>query len=246
MVIVKTPKEIQIMREGGKILAKIIKELAKSTKAGVKTEELDKLAEKLARKYKAQPSFKGYKGYSKNICISINEELVHCLPSKREIKEGDIVSSDFGIRYKGLCTDTATTLGIGKIDPKAKKLINVTKKALYIGIKQVKSGASVGDIGSAIQKYVERQGFSVVRDLSGHGVGKEVHEPPQILHYGKPGRGKKLEEGMTICIEPMACTGSYKIKQRKDKSFVTLDGSLSAHFEHTVLVTKRGYQILTC
>lgn len=245
MVTNKTPKEIQIMREGGKILAKILRELAKNTKAGVRTEELDELAEKLTKKYDAKPSFKGYQGYPKSLCISINEELVHCLPSKRVIKEGDIVSLDFGVWYKDLCTDTALTLGIGRIDPIAKKLINVTKKALYIGIKQVRSDAHLGDIGSAIQKYVERQGYSVVRDLSGHGVGKAVHEPPQILHYGKPGTGKKLEEGMTICIEPMVCVGDYKIKQRKDGSFVTLDGSLSAHFEHTMLVTKRGYEILT-
>jgi len=245
MVSVKTLEEVQIMRQGGKILARILKGLAKSAKAGVKTEELDSLAEKLTKKYNAKPSFKGYQGYPKNLCVSINEELVHCLPSKREIREGDIISLDYGIWYQDLCTDSAVTFSVGIISSEAKKIVNVTKKALYLGIKRVKSGARLGDIGWAIQNYVESQGFSVVRDLSGHGVGREVHEPPQILHYGEPGTGKKLEEGMTICIEPMACVGDYKIKQRKDGSFVTLDGSLSAHFEHTILVTKRGYEILT-
>lgn len=246
MIYIKTPEEIQIMREGGKILSQIMKELVKYTKAGICTEELDKLACDLAKKYNAQPSFKGYKGFPKSLCVCLNEELVHCLPSQRVIEEGDIVSLDFGIRYKGLCTDMAVTLGLGKIDRKIKKLICVTKKALYLGIKKIKAGAHLGDIGFAIQKYVEGQGFSVIRDLSGHGVGKEVHEPPQILCYGKPDTGKILEEGMTICLEPMACTGDYKIKQRQDGSFVTVDGSISAHFEHTVLVTKRGYEILTC
>ena len=245
MIDIKTPEEIQIMQKGGKILAKILRELTKRVKAGIKTEELDKLAEKLTRKYNAKPSFKGYQGYPKALCVCINEELVHCLPSKRIIKEGDIVSLDYGIWYKGLCVDSAVTIGVGKISPEARKIIKVTKRALYLGIKRVKAGVHLGDIGFVIQKYVESQGYSVVRDLSGHGVGKEVHEPPQILHYGKPKTGIKLKENMTICIEPMVCLGSHKIKQRKDGSFVTADKSLSAHFEHTILVTRKGYRILT-
>ena len=246
MIILKTNEEIAIMREGGKILAEILKELAKEAKSGVMTKELDDYAEELILKYKATPSFRGYNGYPTALCVSINEEVVHGIPSERKLKTGDIVGLDLGIYYKGLCTDSAVTVGVGKISQKAKRLIGATKKSLYRGISAVKSGASIGDIGFAVQSYAEDQGFSVVRDLTGHGVGKKVHEPPQIPNYGKKGKGLKLKKGMTIAIEPMINEGKYFVHQQKDGwTFVTSDGNLSAHFEHTMAVTKNGCEILT-
>ena len=246
MIIIKSPQEIAIMREGGKILAKILKKVEKEAKPGVTTKELDEYAEKLALKYGSRPSFKGYNNYPSALCVSVNEEVVHGIPSGRKLKEGDIVGLDMGIYYKGLCTDSAVTVGIGKISSKAERLIKVTEQALKYGIDVVKPEAHIGDIGFAIQSYVESQGFSVVRDLVGHGVGKNVHEAPQIPHFGRKGSGLKLKEGMTIAIEPMVNAGKYYVHQAKDGwTFVTSDGSLSAHFEHTMAVTKNGCEILT-
>lgn len=255
MISIKTEKEIQTMKEGGRILAKIMKELEKEVKPGVSTKYLDKVAQDLVFKYGAKPSFKGYrdtsgepsKPFPTTLCVSVNEELVHCIPSDRRLKNGDIVSLDSGILYKGFHTDMAITIPVGgKIDPEVARLIKVTKKALKRGIKKVRHGNTFGDISNTIQRYVESQGFNVVRDLCGHGIGKELHEDPQIMNYGKRKSGPEIKEGMVFCIEPMVTIGDWKLEKKKDGFGIeTKDGSLSAHFEHTVAVTKKGPEILT-
>jgi len=243
---IKKPEEIKIMEEGGRILASVMKELERVVGPGIATKELDRLAESLVFKYKAKPSFKGYNGFPACLCVSINEEIVHGLPSARILKEGDIVSLDLGLFYKGYNTDMAITLPVGKIDPEASRLIRITKKALKRGIKKVKPGNTFGDISNAIQKCAESQGFNVVRDLCGHGIGKELHEEPQILNYGKRGSGPEITEGMVFCLEPMVTIGDWKLKKGADGFvFITVDGSLSAHLEHTVAVTKSGVKVLT-
>lgn len=246
MITVKTPEEIAIMAEGGKILARIMKELEKEVRPGITTKELDRLAESLILKSGGKCSFKGYEGFPACLCTSINEEIVHVVPSDRILKEGDIISLDLGIFYKGFHTDMAITLSVGKVDPEILRLIRVTKKALKRGIKKVRPGNTFGDIGNTIQRYVESQGFNVVRDLCGHGIGKELHEDPKILNYGKRHRGEEIKEGMTFCLEPMVIVGDWKIKKTADGyGYQTEDGSLSAHFEHTVVVTRGGVKVLT-
>ncbi len=244
------------MAEGGKLLARIIKELGGRVKPGVKTSELDRVAEALILKCGGKCSFKGYQGYPACLCVSINEEIVHAIPSNRVLKEGDILSFDLGMKYKGYHSDMAVTMPVlnpsagrarvGKVDPEAARLIRVTKKALKRGIKKVRPGNTFGDIGNTIQRYVESQGFNVIRDLCGHGIGKDLHEDPQILNYGKRHAGSKIKEGMVFCLEPMVTMGDWKIKKGKDGfSFVTVDNSLSAHFEHMMAVTKDGCRVLT-
>lgn len=246
MIPIKTPQEIAIMAEGGKILAKIMKELEKKVRPGITTKELDKLAEELVLKFGGKCSFKGYEGFPACLCTSINEEIVHVAPSDRVLKEGDIISLDLGIQWKGFHTDLAVTLPIGKVDPEVQRLIRITKKALKRGIKKVRPGNTIGDIGNTIQRYVESQGFNVVRDLCGHGIGKELHEEPKILNYGKRRTGPEIKEGIVFCLEPMVTVGDWKIKKSKDGfGYETSDGSLSCHFEHTIAVTKDGCQILT-
>jgi len=254
MISIKTKEEIEIMAEGGKILAKIIKELEKKVRPGITTTTLDRLAESLILKSGGKCSFKGYKStdgetvrpYPFCLCTSINEEIVHCIPSDRILKEGDIISLDLGIFYRGFHTDMAITVPVGKISPEAQRLIRITKKALKRGIKKTKAGNTFGDIGNTIQRYVEDQGFNVVRDLCGHGIGKEVHEDPKILNYGKRHTGEEIKEGMVVCIEPMVTVGDWHIKKSKDTyGYETTGGSLSAHFEHTLVITKDGCKILT-
>ncbi|MEW6407383.1 MAG: type I methionyl aminopeptidase [Patescibacteria group bacterium] len=246
MVILKTPGEIAVMREGGRRLAKILQEIVLQTKAGVTQKEINKLAEKLAYKFGGRPSFLNYKNYPASLCVSVNNEVVHGLPKNREFKKGDIVGLDFGFWYKGLCTDMAITCGVGKISPQAERLILTTKKALELGEAEVRPGNYIGDISFTIQNYVEKQGFSVVRELVGHGVGKKVHEDPKIPNFGKKGEGIKLKTGMALALEPMVNMGTWKVKLLADGwTFVTADGKLSAHFEHTVAVTKDGYEVLT-
>jgi methionyl aminopeptidase len=254
MIPIKTQREIEIMREGGKILAGIMGELEKKVRPGIKTLELGRLAESLILNSGAKPSFKGYTNrkdgildpYPSSLCTSINEEIVHSLPSERVLKEGDIISLDLGIYYKGFHTDMATTVPVGKVTPEAQRLIKVTKKALKRGINEIKPGNHIGDIENAIQKFVEENGFNVVRDLCGHGVGKELHEDPQILNFGKKGTGPEIKEGMVLCLEPMVAIGDSTIKRAKDGwGYSTFDDSLSAHFEHTIAVTKNGAEILT-
>ena len=234
------------MAEGGKILARVMKELEGLVRPGITTRELDKAAEGLVLSSGAQCSFKGYHGYPVCSCASVNNEVVHAVPSDRVLKDGDILSLDLGVFYNGYHSDMAITLPVGKISLEVQKLIKVTKESLEIGIKEAKIGRTFGDIGSAIQKYVESRGFNVIRDLCGHGIGKDLHEDPEILNYGKPGIGPKIKEGMVFCLEPMVTAGDWRIKRSKDgQGFVTDDGSLSAHFEHTIALTKSGCQVLT-
>lgn len=246
MITIKSPEEIAIMAEGGRILARIMKELEKEVKPGITTNYLNKVAEDLVFRYRAKPCFKDYQGFPAALCVSINEEIVHCLPSQRKLKEGDIVSLDLGILYKGFHADMAITVPVGKISPEAQRLIKVTKKALKRGIKKVRPGNTFGDIGNTIQRYVEGQGYSVVRELCGHGIGKKIHEDPQVFNYGKRGKGPEIKKGMVFCLEPMITVGDWRLKKAKDDyGFETKDGSLSAHFEHTVAVSQNGCQILT-
>ena len=246
MISIKTPEEIKITAEGGKILAKIMKELEKKVKPGITTEELNRVAETLILKCGGKPSFKGYEGYPVALCTSLNEEIVHAIPSNRKLKEGDILSLDLGIQYQGFHTDMAITIPVGKVEPEKSRLIRVTKKALKRGIKKARIGNTFGDIGNTIQRYVESQGFNVVRDLCGHGIGRELHEEPKILNYGKRRTGPGIKEGMVFCLEPMITVGDWKIKKAKDGyGFETQDGSLSCHFEHTIALTKNGPKILT-
>ncbi len=246
MIKIKSDEEIQIMAEGGRKLAQIMKELKKRVRPGIKTKKLDQLAEDLIFKQGKECSFKNYNGFPACLCVSINEEIVHGVPSERILKNGDIVSLDLGMKYKGFHTDMAITLPVGEIDPETARLIRVTKKALKLAIKKAKPGNTFGDIGNTIQRYVQSQGFRVIRELCGHGIGKELHEDPQILNYGKRKSGPKLIEGMVFCLEPMVTMGDYRIKkERNGFAFKTKDDSLSAHFEHMVAVTKQGCQVLT-
>jgi methionyl aminopeptidase len=251
MKFLKTKQEIENLAEGGKLLAEVLQVVVEGVKPGVTTEELDRLAESLILSHGGKPSFKGYAAfgappYPATLCTSVNEEVVHGIPSKKVLKEGDIIGLDIGMIYKGLYTDMAVTVPVGTIDPESQKLIEVTKKSLDIAIAQVKAGAYVGDIGAAVQEYLEGQSFGVVRDLVGHGVGYEVHEDPQIPNFGKKGTGIKLQEDMVIALEPMATAGNWKVVLAPDQwTWVTKDGSRAAHFEHTLVVTKDGARVLT-
>ena len=248
MIIIKTPKEIELMREGGEILAKVLREVSLRVKPGVSTQELDSLAEELIIKSKGKPSFKGYKGYPAALCASVNNEVVHGIPSSEKIlKSGDIVGLDLGLEYKGCFTDMTITVPVGKVSKIAHKLIKVTKNSLTQGIRKIEPGNFISDISRAIQDYVERQGFSVVRDLVGHGVGREVHEDPPVPNFFDPKLNPiEVKERMTLALEPMINMGSYEVEVLDDGwTVVTRDGFLSAHFEHTVAVTKEGYEILT-
>ncbi len=246
MITIKSAKEIQAMAKGGKILAQIMKEVAEKVKPGVRTMELDRLFESLVLKSGAKPNFKGHQGYPAALCTSVNEEIVHTVPSERILKEGDIISLDAGLIFKGFHSDMAITVPVGKISPEAQRLIRVTKKALKRGIKKVRIGNTFGDIGNTIQRYVEDQGYNVVRDLCGHGIGRELHEDPQVLNYGKRKTGAKIKKGMVFCIEPMVVVGDWRLKKTKDSyGYQTRDDSLSAHFEHTIAVTENGPRVLT-
>ena len=246
MVSIKTPEEIAIMAQAGRILARVIRELKARVAPGLTTQELDKLAEELILSYGAKPAFKGYGGFPNSLCTSLNEQIVHGVPSKRRLIEGDILSLDSGVIYQGFYSDMAVTVPIGSVSPKILKLIQVTKKALRKAIVQVKPGKTIGDIAFAIQKHVESDGFQVVRQLCGHGIGRQLHEKPDVLNFGQKHKGLELKEGMVIAIEPMAVIGQPGIKKGPDGfCYQTADHSLSAHFEHTVAVTKEGPRILT-
>ncbi len=246
MIRIYNEKEIEILRQGGRILAKIIEELKKEVKPGVTTKHLNKVAKDLVFSFGAKPSFLGYEKFPAVLCTSINEEIVHAIPSERKLKKSDILSLDLGIRFEGYCTDVAITIPVGRINKETKKLIKVTKEALKIGIKQTQPSNHLGDIGYAIQQYVEKNGFNVVRELVGHGVGKKVHEDPKIPNYGNPGEGPKLKTGMVLAIEPMITIGHWKLKKTSDGfGYKTKDNSLSAHFEHTIVITSKGPEILT-
>ncbi|MFH1671507.1 MAG: type I methionyl aminopeptidase [Candidatus Portnoybacteria bacterium] len=246
MIPIKTSEEIEIMIRGGKILAGIMKELKNGVKPGITTQELDKVADDLILKSGAKPSFKGYRGFPNALCTSINEEIVHASPSKRTLEDGDILSLDLGILYRGFHTDMAVTILIGSVDPEVNRLIKATKKALKRAIVRCKPGKTIGDIGHAIEKHIKDQGFEVIRDLCGHGVGKQLHEEPEVLNFGQRHKGPELKPGMVLAIEPMATIGKPGIKKGPDgHSYITIDNSFSAQFEHTVLVTEKGPRVLT-
>lgn len=246
MIILKSRQEIEKMRKSNALVAAILEELTKKIRPGVKTIELDRLSEEMALKRGARPAFKGYRGYPYSLCTSVNSEVVHGMPSERELKEGDIVSLDFGILNDGYYGDAAVTVPVGEIAPAAKRLLRITEEALYRGIAEVRAGNRIGDISAAIQGHAEAAGFSVVRDLVGHGIGKNLHEDPQVPNYGSSGRGIELKAGMVFAIEPMVNEGTYRVDILRDGwTVVTADGKLSAHFEHSVAITENGPVILS-
>ncbi len=243
----KTQKEIELLRKANSIVMEILLYLKEEVKPGRNTYEFEEMAIKLCEKKGVKPAFKGYRGYPYALCVSINEEIVHGMPRKDKVlKEGDIVSFDFGVIYEDYFGDAALTVGVGKISEEAEKLIRVTERALYKGIEKAHFGNKIGDVSYAIQSYVEKHGFNVIRDFVGHGIGTQLHEPPEVPNYGKPGRGPKIEIGMTIAIEPMVSAGTYEIEILEDGwTAVTKDRSLAAHFEHTIAITPKGPEILS-
>ena len=248
MIQLKSPREIDVMAEGGRILAAAVAVLREEVRPGISTGDLDRIAEDFIRSHDgATPAFKGLYGFPGSICASINDEIVHGIPSrKRVLREGDLISIDIGVRYRGYFTDSATTVPVGSVSEESQRLLEVTQQALEAGIAAARADAHIGDIGAAVQAVVERGGFSVVRDLVGHGIGIEFHEEPQVPNYGKPRRGTKLVPGLTIAIEPMVNAGAPTTRTLADKwTVVTSDGSRSAHFEHTVAITTNGTRILT-
>lgn len=246
MIVYKTKEEIELIRQSGLLLGKTHAEVAKHIRPGVKTIELDRVAETFIRDHGGVPSFKGYNKYPSSLCISVNEAVVHGIPGDYELKEGDIVSIDCGILLTGFHSDSAYTYPVGEISPDVKKLLLVTKEALYKGIELVKSGSRIGDISHAIQKYVETHNLSVIRELVGHGVGKALHEAPEVPNFGKRGRGTKLKEGLVIAIEPMVNLGRRNVIQDRDGWTIrTADRKPSAHFEHTVAINNGECDILT-
>jgi len=251
-IIIKTSEEVAVMRQAGRIVATILEILSKQIKPGMETRELDIIAAKELKRLGAKPSFKGYRGFPANLCVSVNDEIVHGIPGKRVLREGDIVSLDFGVIYDGFQADAAVTVGVGKINEKARKLIETTKGTLKAGISAAHAGARLGDISAAIQHYAESRGYSVVREYTGHGIGREMHEEPQIPNHTKPphglmpGTGPELRKGMTLALEPMVNVGDWRTRVGADLWTVfTADGSLSAHFEHTIAVTDGEPEVLT-
>ena len=246
-VTIKSEGQIELMREAGRLLAIMHEELHKAIKPGMTTMEIDRLGETIIRDFKCIPNFKNYNGYPASICVSVNNEVVHGIPSKKHfLKEGDIVSMDAGLIYKGMHSDAARTWAVGEISPQARRLIDVTQQSFFEGIKLAKEGNHLYEISGAIQDYVEANGYSVVRDLVGHGIGTKLHEDPQIPNFRQRGRGLRLQAGMTLAIEPMVNAGRWEVEWMDDDwTVVTKDGSLSAHYENTVLITKDGCEILT-
>lgn len=246
MIIYKTEKEIQEMRKSSQIVAKILHELKKMIKPGIKTKELDRYAEFRAKEFGAVPAFKGYRGYPASLCVSLNNEIIHGIPSNREIRAGDIVSLDFGVFYNGFYGDAALTVPVGEVSEEALNLIAAAEAAFFEGLKKLKVGNHLTDISNAIQKSVESQGFSVIRNFVGHGIGFSLHEDPQVPNFGPPGQGPKLKPGIVLAIEPMIAAGSWEVKILEDNwTAVTVDGNLSSHYEHTVALTEKGIMILS-
>jgi methionyl aminopeptidase len=246
MIICKSKAEIDIMREAGRIVALTHKELQQSIQPGITTKELDDIAEKFIRKFGAKPSFKGYGGFTGSICTSVNEELVHGIPGTRKLNEGDIISLDIGAEVEGYHGDSAWTYGVGTITEENQHLLDITEKSLYAGLEQAKPDARLTDISHAIQVCAEEAGYSIVREYVGHGIGRELHEDPQIPNFGPPGRGPRLKPGMVLAIEPMVNAGKRHVRTLDDNwTVVTVDNSMCAHFEHTIVVTEDGYEILT-
>lgn len=246
MIIIKNNKEIDLMRSAGQIVAETLLLVEEKVRPGITTAELDRIAEEFITKHGAKPSFKGLYGFPASLCISVNEQVVHGIPGGYVLKDGDIISVDCGANINGFHGDAARTFGIGNISEEAERLINVTKESFFKGIEYAKVDNRLTDISHEIQNYVEASGFSVVRDFVGHGIGRVVHEDPEVPNYGRPGRGPKLVEGMALAIEPMVNIGNYKVKTlSNDWTVVTSDGSLSAHYENTIIILPDGPEILT-
>jgi methionyl aminopeptidase len=246
MIVCRSAGEIERLARVNALVARVLAELKARVRPGVTTAELDAVAEQRLQEAGAEPAFKGYHGYPATICASINEQVVHGIPSSRQLVEGDVISVDMGAKMDGFFGDSAVTVPVGAISPAAATLLKVTEESLYRALAAVRAGARVSDIGAAVQQHVEAHGFSVVREFVGHGIGAELHEEPQIPNYGPPGRGPRLAEGMVLAIEPMVNAGKPAVKVLGDGwTAVTKDGSLSAHFEHTVVVTTNGCRILT-
>jgi len=245
-IIIKSDREIDIMRRAGRIVATILGILIKQVRPGMKTRELDIIAGKEAERLGVKPSFKGYRGFPANLCVSVNDEIVHGIPGERVLSEGDIVSLDFGAIFDGFQGDAAVTVGVGEISPEARQLLETTQVALKAGIAAAYSGARLGDISAAIQNCAESRGYSVVREYTGHGIGREMHEEPQIPNFGQPGSGPVLVKGMTLALEPMVNIGDWRTRLGSNHwTVLTADGSLSAHFEHTIVITEAEPEVLT-
>jgi len=246
MIIIRSPREVEQIRKANVVVAEVLERLKTLVVPGVTTDELDGISEEFILSKGAVPAFKGYRGYPKTLCVSINEEVVHGIPNKRKLKEGDIVSIDVGTNLHGYFGDAAITLPVGEVHPEAKRLLEVTEKALSIGIGMAKVGNRLFDISHAVQAWVESNGFSVVRDFVGHGIGKSLHEDPQIPNFGSPNQGPRLEKGMIFALEPMVNEGTYEVRVLDDGwTVVTADGKPSAHFEHTIAITDGEAEILS-
>ncbi len=246
MIKYKSSKEIQLMREAGKIVAEVLQQMEKVIDIGVTTGKLDSIAEKFIRKQGAEPAFLGYNNFPASICASVNNEVVHGIPGLRRLQEGDIISIDVGVRRKGYYGDAAATFAVGKISGRAQKLIDVTRTSLQKAIVEMQNGNRLSDLSHAVQAYVEKNSLSVVRNYVGHGIGEQMHEEPQVPNFGLPGRGPMLQPGIVLAIEPMVNNGSWQVEVLKDQwTVVTSDGSLSAHFEHTVALGENGPEVLT-
>lgn len=245
-IIIKSEREIALMRQAGRIVATVISILVKQVKPGMKTNELDIIAGQEVERLGGKPSFKGYRGFPANLCVSVNDEIVHGIPGERTLRQGDIVSLDLGATFNGFQGDAAVTVGVGKTSSEATKLMATTEGVLKAGIAAARSGARLGDISATIQNYAESRGYSVVREYTGHGIGQELHEEPQIPNFGPPGMGPVLKKGMTMALEPMVNVGDWRTRVGDDQWTVfTADGSLSAHFEHTIAITDGEAEILT-
>lgn len=246
MVALKSPREIELMRRSGKITSRVLTELMKAARAGMSTSQLDDLAERGIRAGGGIPTFKGYNGFTGSICASVNDEVVHGIPGSRVLREGDLLSIDIGTTLEGYVSDSAVTVAIGNVSQAARRLLQVTRECLTIGIGQMQRGNHIGDIGAAVQAHAERNGFGVVRELVGHGVGREMHEEPHVPNYGEARTGMELRTGLVLAVEPMITQGGPKVRILEDGwTVVTADGKLAAHFEHTIAVTDAGPRILT-
>lgn len=245
-ITLKSRQELGHMRRAGRVVAYMIDALVKAVRPGIRTGELDAIAEKVNRDMGAIPSFKGYRGYPATICVSVNDEIVHGIPGRRVLKEGDIVGLDVGAIVNGYHGDAAVTVGVGRVSREAELLIETTRETLAQGIKQARAGGRMGDISAAIQNYAESRGYSVVREYVGHGIGRALHEDPAVPNYGEPGKGLTLQSGMVLALEPMVNIGTWQTRVKADNwTVVTLDGSLSAHFEHTIAITDGTPEVLT-
>lgn len=241
MIILKTPAEIEIMAEASRVVAEVLEIIRKEVRPGVSTDDLDRLAEKEIRARGAIPAFKGYRNYPKTLCASVNEQVVHGIPSGRKLKDGDIIGLDLGAIVGGFYGDSAVTVAVGRVPEKTAKLVQVTEESLYLGIKQAVVGNRLTDISHAVQRHAEAGGYSVVTEFVGHGIGRQLHEEPQVPNYGKPGQGPRLQSGMVLAIEPMVNMGGSAVRILDDRwTAVTADGSLSAHFEHTIAIQPSG------